>query len=156
VIFNYLGQFDQIRLSPSPEEASQPVEQVQSWLKMQDLQAGGEALGPLNPRNHLLDVNALVIGGQLHVQWTYSEQLHRQATIKALAQEFLQALRALLAHSLQPGAGALIPSDFPLVRRLDQAMLDQLLAGYEGQIEDCYPLTPLQQGILFHTLYAPR
>ena len=100
-------------------------------------------------------MNALVVGEQLHVQWTYSEQIHRQATIEARAQEFLQALRDLLVHCLEPGAGGLTPSDFPLAC-LDQATLDRLLAGRDGLIEDLYPLTPLQQGLLFHTLSAPQ
>ena len=145
VSFNYLGQFDQVLLSSSSrEDAPQPAPE-----------SSGVALGPQNPRPHLLDVSALVSGGQLHLQWTYSEQLHKPTTIEALAQKCVQALRELLAHCLTPGAGGWTPSDFPLTS-LDQTTLDRLLAGRENLIEDLYPLTPLQQGLLFHTLYAPR
>ena len=51
-------------------------------------------------------------------------------------------------------SGGYTPSDFPLAR-LSQPQLDQLFGGVRG-IEDVYPLTPLQQGILFHALYAPE
>ncbi|MBN1004625.1 hypothetical protein JTL34_35060, partial [Pseudomonas aeruginosa] len=43
------------------------------------------------------------------------------------------------------------PSDFPLAG-LDQRQLDALpLAA--GEVEDLYPLSPMQQGMLFHSLY---
>ncbi|MBI0384381.1 hypothetical protein JBE27_51035, partial [Streptomyces albiflaviniger] len=42
------------------------------------------------------------------------------------------------------------PSDFPLAR-LDQAAVDRLV-GDGREIEDVYPLTPLQEGMLFHRL----
>ena len=50
-------------------------------------------------------------------------------------------------------AGGYTPSDFPLAG-LDQAALDALLGSGRG-VEDVYPLTPLQEGMLFHALYAP-
>src|SRR6185369_15003226 len=44
-------------------------------------------------------------------------------------------------------------ADFPLAR-LDQPALDALLARFDRRdIEDLYPLAPLQKGILFHALY---
>ncbi|MCP4657952.1 MAG: non-ribosomal peptide synthetase, partial [bacterium] len=89
--------------------------------------------------------------------WTYSENLHRRATIEILATGFLEALRGLIRHCLSPDAGGLTPSDFPEVG-LRQRDLDQLLAqiGREGlSIESVVPLSPLQQGMLFHSLYAP-
>jgi amino acid adenylation domain-containing protein len=65
------------------------------------------------------------------------------------------------AHCLHPASGGYTPSDFPLAS-LNQATLDAVIAGGQSgalskrTIEDLYPLTPLQQGILFHTLYAPQ
>src|SRR5918996_2307571 len=50
-----------------------------------------------------------------------------------------------------PEAGGYTPSDFPLAR-LDGQALTRLPA---KNVEDIYPLSPLQQGLLFHTLYAP-
>src|SRR4030095_14404177 len=44
------------------------------------------------------------------------------------------------------------PSDFPLAG-LDQPALDRLLGDGRG-VEDLYPLAPLQEGILFHSLYT--
>lgn len=47
----------------------------------------------------------------------------------------------------------LTPSDFPLAQ-LSQAQLDAL-AVPAGEIEDVYPLTPMQEGLLLHTLLEP-
>jgi amino acid adenylation domain-containing protein len=45
------------------------------------------------------------------------------------------------------------PADFPLAQ-LDQPTLDMLL-GAHPTLQDVYPLSPMQQGILFHSLLKP-
>src|SRR5437879_11250676 len=80
----------------------------------------------------------------------YSAEMHDEATVRRLAQEMIQALREIVAHCTEPGAGGRTPSDFPLAR-LDQATID-LLAGDGRSVEDIYPLTGLQAGMLFHSL----
>ncbi|KUN95706.1 non-ribosomal peptide synthetase [Streptomyces caeruleatus] len=50
------------------------------------------------------------------------------------------------------GAAGLTPADLPLVR-LDQAEIDALVAAHPG-MSDVLPLTPLQQGLLFHNLLS--
>jgi non-ribosomal peptide synthase protein (TIGR01720 family) len=61
------------------------------------------------------------------LEWTYSENLHDQATIERLARDFAEALRALIAHCQSPDAGGVTPSDFALAD-LDQKKLDKMLA----------------------------
>jgi non-ribosomal peptide synthase protein (TIGR01720 family) len=61
------------------------------------------------------------------VEWSYSANVHRHATIEALAKSFLEALRALIAHCQSPEAGGYTPSDFP-VAGLSQSDLDDLMA----------------------------
>jgi len=61
------------------------------------------------------------------LEWTYSENLHRRATIERLVQDFAEALRAIIAHCQSPEAGGVTPSDFPLAG-LDQKKLDKVLA----------------------------
>ncbi|MCP4664412.1 MAG: hypothetical protein GY856_54205, partial [bacterium] len=69
----------------------------------------------------------------------------------------------MIRHCLSPGVGGLTPSDIPEAG-LDQARIDQLLAelggfprrGTNGGVpEAVYSLSPVQQGMLFHSLYAP-
>jgi non-ribosomal peptide synthase protein (TIGR01720 family) len=106
VSFNYLGQFNE---GTGQEQDFVPTDPVPSETR-EILQAASEPSGMesglQNPESHLLSVNGLVIGGQLHLHWSYSEQFHKQATIEALAQETLQVLRALLTYYPQQGAPA--------------------------------------------------
>ena len=139
VSFNYLGQLDaaigqDARLVPAPEPS-------------------GLNVSPRAPRWYRLEVDAMVLGDQLRVDWGYSRELYDRATVERLARGFVEALEALTAHCLSPEAGGFSPSDFPLAR-LDQATLDAVL-GADRSVEDVYPLAPLQQGMLFHTLYSP-
>ncbi|HSF43044.1 MAG TPA: non-ribosomal peptide synthase/polyketide synthase [Thermoanaerobaculia bacterium] len=144
VSFNYLGQFDQVLSDPSALFAP-----AGEWT--------GPTRSPRAARPFALDVSALVAGGRLQVDWAYSESLHRPGSIERLAESFLGELRELIAHCRSAVArrmGGYTPSDFPLAR-LGAAELDGLL-GTEWGIADVYPLSPLQEGILFHSLYAPR
>lgn len=83
-----------------------------------------------------------------------------RATIDALAAQFDAALRALAAacraRVAERGAGA-TPGDYPLARAagLTQEALDRLPFDARA-IDDIYPLSPMQQGILFHSLFAPE
>jgi non-ribosomal peptide synthase protein (TIGR01720 family) len=116
VSFNYLGQLDQV-LSPDSM-----------------FQIAKESRGPersrLGNRHHLLEVDAFVSGGQLKLYWTYSSSLHQRATIESLAQGFLTALRALIAHCQSPEAGGYTPSDFPLTQ-MSQDALDTTFTSIE-------------------------
>ncbi|HEX7242510.1 MAG TPA: amino acid adenylation domain-containing protein, partial [Longimicrobiaceae bacterium] len=110
----------------------------------------GASFGPGGARGHALEVFGIVADGRLRIVWRYGENRHRRATVERLAEEYVRELRALVAHCLTPGAGGCTPSDFPLAR-LGQAGLDRIAAG-RGRLEAVYPLSPMQQGILYHTV----
>jgi amino acid adenylation domain-containing protein/non-ribosomal peptide synthase protein (TIGR01720 family) len=138
--FHHLGQ-----LRPGPDRAGAFTPAAEP--------AGG-ARHPANPRPYLLDVVTGVRDGRLRLHLTYSRHHHTPATARALLDAYLAAVRELIRHCTVPGAGRATPSDFPLAR-VDQRQLDRLAATHHP-IEDLYPLTPLQRGLLFHTLANPR
>jgi amino acid adenylation domain-containing protein/non-ribosomal peptide synthase protein (TIGR01720 family) len=144
VSLNYLGQADS---GPAPAPGAEAVPDG-------GMESRGPDFDPGTVRMHLLEVSAVVEDGRLRVEWTYGSAFHRAETVERLADRFLAELRALIAHCTAPGAGGYTPSDFPLAR-LTQARLDAL-AGSDRGIEDVYPLTPLQEGMLFHTLLEPE
>jgi hypothetical protein len=86
-------------------------------------------------RSHLIEIDACVTAGVVSVRWTYTPLRFRRDTIEALADEFLAALRALLAHCQSPAARGYTPSDFPLAG-LDQHALDQLVLMVEDGAEE--------------------
>ncbi|MFF8996860.1 non-ribosomal peptide synthase/polyketide synthase [Streptomyces achromogenes] len=139
ISFNYLGRFDW-----SADDAAL-VRSVPGGL--------GGAEAPDTGRPHLLDVVARVEDGRLEITWHYSGGRHREETVTALAEGMLDALGGIVAHCARPGAGGRTPSDFPLAR-LDQAAVDRI-AGDGRDVQDIYPLTPMQEGMLFHSLLDP-
>ncbi|TLP56039.1 amino acid adenylation domain-containing protein, partial [Pseudomonas mosselii] len=96
-------------------------------------------------------INGRVYGGELSLGWTFSTEQFDVQTLQALADDYADELRALIAHCIEPQHRGLTPSDFPLAR-VTQAQLDRLAIAPE-QVEDLYPLAPMQRGMLFHTLY---
>ncbi|WP_243762466.1 non-ribosomal peptide synthetase [Streptomyces sp. Tu 3180] len=113
-------------------------------------EAPGRDVAADEPPAHLLDISAVVAGGELEITWHYSDRVHDEDTVRALADGMTRALAAIAEHCARPGAGGRTPSDFPLAR-LDQDRLDRLV-GDGRDVEDVLPLTPLQEGMLFHRL----
>ncbi|MFL9458776.1 amino acid adenylation domain-containing protein [Tolypothrix bouteillei VB521301_2] len=150
ISFNYLGQFTQVLnteslISPASESSGQN----------QSLQA---------QRTNLLDINAVIAEEQLQINWTYSSNIYNHATIESIAREFVCELQDIIAHCLEPENTGFTPSDFPLIK-LNQSELDLVLARVAltselsqnkwQNLEDIYPLSPMQAGMLFESLYAP-
>ena len=138
VSFNYLGQLDQVLeaesvLSIAPESV-------------------GAMHGSGEQRAYLVEVTASVIDGELQVGWRYSERVHQRETIVRVAERYMEELRQIIAHCLSADAGGYTPSDFPIVK-LTQLQLDSLTQKHH--IEDVYPLSLTQEGILYHCLYEP-
>lgn len=113
VRFNYLGQFDQV-LSES------------SLFKLVN-QTPGVSRSLANNRRYLIDINGFVLGGQLQLEWMYSEQTHKQTTIEQLTTDYVEALRSLITHCQSPEAGGYTASDFPQAN-LNQKDLNKLLS----------------------------
>ncbi|WP_153815523.1 non-ribosomal peptide synthase/polyketide synthase [Streptomyces sp. SUK 48] len=139
ISFNYLGRFDW------SGPGGTLVGAVPGGL------GGAEAPGTERP--HLLDVVARVEDDRLEITWYYSAGRHHENTVTALAEGVLRALGDIVAHCARPEAGGRTPSDFPLAR-LDQTAVDRV-AGTGRDVADLYPLTPMQAGMLFHSLLDP-
>ena len=137
--FNYLGRLDQA------------IPAGAGFAPAPGMVAG--ARHPANPRPYLIDVVAGVRDGRLELYLSYSTRLHSPATVDRLAGACLAALRGIIDHCRSPEAGGPTPSDF-LLAQVDQRQLDRLVAE-RGPLADLYPLTPLQRGLLFHTLANP-
>jgi amino acid adenylation domain-containing protein/non-ribosomal peptide synthase protein (TIGR01720 family) len=134
--FAYLGQFDW----PVSEEGL--YHSLRRGLKLCE--------SPAATCTHVLDIVGKIEHGCLEFTWFFSEDLHQKCTIRALATELLTTLRDIIRHCAQPDAGGCTPSDFPLTR-LNQQEVDRI-AGDGRSIEDIYPLTPMQAGMVFHGL----
>ena len=139
VSFNYLGQFDQV---VNPLSA---FKVAQEWR--------GASQDEHEDRLHLLAVNASIRGQRLRVAWSYSRQQYAKKTIDSIACRHIDLLRALIHGSQSGKVQFATPSDFPMTS-LTQEQLDRVIATNPDAV-DLYPLSPVQQGLLFHSIYEP-
>ncbi|MEB0223174.1 non-ribosomal peptide synthase/polyketide synthase [Pseudomonas sp. 10S4] len=136
--FNYLGQFDG------------SFDAAGDALFVPTSESGGQEVNLQGPLGNQLALDGQVFGGELDLSWTFSGEMFNEATIQRLADDYLQELTALIAHCCDTANRGVTPSDFPLAQ-LSQAQLDNLAVAPQT-IDDIYPLSPMQQGMLFHTL----
>ena len=139
--FNYLG-----RLGAAAAELSGDL-----WRISQDgLSLTGAAAAVPMPLAHTVALNAgtvdTEVGPQLHADWMWAPSALDRAQISRLSRLWFDALAGICAH-VRGGGGGLTPSDIAPAR-LSQHQIDELHQHYE--IADVLPLTPLQQGLLFH------
>ena len=139
--FNYLG-----RLGAAAAEMSGDF-----WrLCPEALSVTGAAVAVPMPLAHTVELNAGTVdtdtGPQLHAGWTWAQSAVDRAQVGRLSRLWFDALAGICAH-VHGGGGGLTPSDI-VPARLSQQQIDELCQRY--RIADVLPLTPLQQGLLFH------
>jgi amino acid adenylation domain-containing protein/non-ribosomal peptide synthase protein (TIGR01720 family) len=139
ISFNYLGQWDRICAASS-------------LFSLSDVPAG-PMRSNRGRRSHLIEIDAYIKNGCLQVQWAYSRNVHDQRSIAEAAGSFMHRLSSLIEHCASRTGSEHTPSDFPLVK-LTERQLERLRKSY-GRIADIYPLSPIQQGMLFHSLLEP-
>jgi amino acid adenylation domain-containing protein/non-ribosomal peptide synthase protein (TIGR01720 family) len=136
--FNYLGRF--------------PVSDNGHWSSSEFLTGG---MDPNMPFHHPLEVDSMVLehssGPELTATWTWLPAAFSEQDIHLLAEGWFHVLEALVHHCAKPGIGGLTPSDLPLVA-LSQSEIERLESEY-GEIQDILPLSPVQEGMLFHAFY---
>ncbi len=137
VTFNYLGQLDAgadglfTLLPDSP----------------------GALHSALAPLANELSIDGQVHNGELQLRWTFSRERYDPRAVQELAEALIVELHGVIDHCLHAGNGGFTPSDFPLAH-LSQHQLDNLPVPVTD-IDDLYPLTPMQEGLLLHTLLEP-
>ncbi len=144
IAFNYLG-----RQGAASDSAGE------GWRISQDgLSLIGAAAAVPMPLMHTVELNAGTIdtgtGPHLHAEWTWAPSVLDASQITRLSQLWFEALAGVCAH-VRSGGGGLTPSDIAPAR-LSQQQIDELAR--QHHIADILPLTPLQQGLLFHSSTA--
>ncbi|MFF2097523.1 amino acid adenylation domain-containing protein [Streptomyces sp. NPDC058202] len=146
--FNYLGRFG--------------AGQAGDWETTGETDAVTAPADPAMPLPHALDLNAATEdrpdGPHLVANWSWPTALFGEERIRELADTWFRALRALVDHAASAGSGGHTASDLGIVaiagERLDQDELDALEARWSREtLTDVLPLSPLQEGLLFHALY---
>ncbi len=139
--FNYFGRL----AGPTVANAGD------GWgLSPEALTSTGAAAAVPMPLMHTLDLSAVAIdsdaGPRLHANWTWARSALDDTQIDRLSQLWFDVLAGICLH-VQDGGGGLTPSDIAPAR-LNQQQIDDLQR--QHRIADVLPLTPVQQGLLFH------
>jgi non-ribosomal peptide synthase protein (TIGR01720 family) len=139
--FNYLG-----RLGAGGSHVSGDI-----WEIRQDgwTVTGAAAAIPM-PLMHTVELNAGTVdtdtGPHLRAGWTWALSALNHTQVSRLSELWFDALTGICAH-VRGGGGGLTPSDIAPAR-LTQHQIDDLCRSY--RVADVLPLTPLQQGLLYH------
>lgn len=137
VSFNYLGQFT----GTMPGAA----------FTVSELQHGTEVSSQIC-QEYDWNIIAQVRNGKLQVQLAFSIEQYEAETIKLLMGAYKEELTKLLQHCSALQTVTLTTSDL-LYTGMNAGQLQRLQQDYA--IENIYPLSPMQEGILFHYLVNP-
>ncbi|WP_141810367.1 amino acid adenylation domain-containing protein [Nocardia bhagyanarayanae] len=142
ISFNYLGRV-------GVGEHSGP------WAPTTEFTALTATSDPAMALAAVLDINAIAEEGsdgpELDVTWEFASQVLGGDEVDELAGLWARALLALADHVRYDTRPGFTPSDFPLTA-VSQRDIDNWLREYPS-MTDVWPLTALQSGLLFHTIY---
>jgi len=139
IIFNYLGQF-------GTDLKEIPFTMAKEWA--------GDDQSPEGERDFELDVSGQVIRRLLHITITFSKKQYKQETVQRLLDNYKAKLLELIDFCSSQQETQPTPADFTY-KQLSIDEVDALDASMEEGIKDIYPLSPMQEGMLFHALYDP-
>ena len=143
--FNYLG-----RLGAGAGDLSEEL-----WRISDDSLTLSAAAAAIDmPLMHTVELNAGTLdtdaGPRLQASWAWAPSAMDAEQIDRLSRLWFEALGGICAH-VQHGGGGLTPSDL-LPAKLTQPQIDELNGKYA--VADVLPLTPVQQGLLFHSTFT--
>ncbi|MFP3686086.1 condensation domain-containing protein, partial [Bacillus sp. SIMBA_026] len=112
----------------------------------------GESIGSRHTRENAMEMNAIVLDGQLVIDTTYNTKVYSKQTVKHFTEAYKEALYEVIGHCVSKEEAERTPSDYG-----DKALgiyeLEDIKRKHEGfEIEKIYPLANMQQGMLFHSL----
>ena len=134
IIFNYLGQFDG---------------DIQENIYVIAPETPGDEVDPEEICECDWEILGLVTNGELEMKLRYSHLQYDTGTVRRLMNVYKESLEQVIAHCCAEGKKELTPSDITY-KELPATLLDELQDRYA--LEDVYPLSPMQEGMLFHAL----
>jgi non-ribosomal peptide synthase protein (TIGR01720 family) len=136
ITFNYLGQFAALAADADAIAVAS--------------ESSGRSISPRRPRDSGIAFDGLAANGELRFTIRYDRMQLTAAEIAALAACYTAALEELVAYWSQHDLNSVTPADFPLLS-VSAAELADWRQRWPS-FSDAYPATPVQQGMIFHSL----
>lgn len=151
VTFNYLGQMQQLNRA---DTFLRPFDGIDSSIN------SASDVGKTVPRFSLIDVSAVVADGKMKISFAYDQHMKHHDSLANWAKECQHLLKASTARLSQLTQEKTL-SEFPLLPLTYYGMenLSQLLhdVGINPQhVEDIYPCSPMQRGLLLSWMRDPE
>ncbi|XHF97288.1 hypothetical protein AWENTII_000881 [Aspergillus wentii] len=153
-VFNYLGRLQQL------ERDDSLFQHFGAPFSGKDFESAGD-MGADTIRFALLEISAIVIKEKLHVSFTYNKNMQRQGQINQWISECKRILEQdmLCVKDVVPEPTL---SDYPLLpitydglRTLVRNTFPKVGIESKNQVEDIYPCSPMQEGILLSQIREP-
>ncbi|KAL2871703.1 nonribosomal peptide synthase Pes1 [Aspergillus lucknowensis] len=155
IVFNYLGKLQQL------EREDSTFQHYGNAYDENDFMVAGD-MGPKTPRFALFEISAIVIQNQLQFSFTFNKNMRHQAQISSWISECEMTLYEALDILQQRSQLEVMPSDYPLLsisqsnlETLFNSTLPKLGVHSRDEVEDIYPCSPMQEGIMFSQLRDP-
>ena len=137
ILFNYLGQFNDHK-----ENTEFSIANESSQYDISDQRR----------LQNIIDVSGMIYSGRLTLSISYSKKQFAPETIQTVIDSFKNSLIQIIDHCCNTKIPVPTPSDFTY-KDLSLDQLDAIMHEVTGEIQDIYPLSPVQEGILFHMLH---
>ena len=134
ISFNYLGQFDTDVDSPYFSVAGEST---------------GQDIAPEANRKYDWDISGMIVNGGLTLQLAYSSLQYKQETVVNFLHLYREYLQEIIHYCSARQKIMYSPFDFTF-NKLSVSEADRLQQEYD--LSDVYPLSPMQEGMLFHSL----
>ena len=152
VLFNYLGRHHQL-------------EQDNALFQVEELGANAadtvSGFGNNVKQPTIFDIEAAISANEMRVRFSFSSHIRHLPAIQRWLNAFRAALKEL-CRRLMNMKSVVTPSDFPLAALTNQDLmtletqhLRQLGLDDLVDVEDIYPCSPIQQGILMSQIKSP-
>ncbi|MEI6286441.1 MAG: amino acid adenylation domain-containing protein [Bacillota bacterium] len=139
--FNYLGE----------NNTDEPT--VAAGMMLAEIGIGDD-IGLSTPNDYLWYVSLALQNGQLHIWLSCNKYMFEKATISQFLADYQAALQETVEHCVGR-TREFTPSDFA-GSKLSQQDVNVIQAKYTDNFQDIYPLTPMQEGMLFVASTDPR
>jgi len=140
ISFNYLGQF------ANGMECD--------WIETSDISTG-LSVSPKSARVFDIEIYGMIIDAKLSFTFKYNKSAMDQAKMLELVDYFKESLENIKQHCILRESTQITPYDMGCTS-LSIDEFDKVMGNADHKIQKIYNLSPMQEGLMYHTLLSDR